>query len=167
MSNHSRDFECITVDKFLNAMLRTFIRVQRVLDKRSMDLAEEFREFAGTGFSTVDDRMVEGPQRLDDIANPYILPLLSMVRFCVYRVSELNVEFSVGAEDHCKEMAEGIPSSLSDSSGHSEERTLAVRIDIARKEEFLIAELRCNDEVVKTIFLRFPLQYSENPAHSA
>jgi hypothetical protein len=80
---------------------------QSAVDRRDLNLARELLELDGVGFSLDDSSMIRISDKANGSTKTRVLPLLSLVSFQRYRISELLIEFAVVAEDRGSDIAGG------------------------------------------------------------
>jgi hypothetical protein len=95
MSNEESDSEFVKIESILYALAKLFSEIQQALDRKSLDLAHEFLEFNNIGFSFKDNCMIRFLDSASDNTDIEVLPLLSLISFQRYQISELVVEFAI------------------------------------------------------------------------
>lgn len=153
MSRERYESGFIKVESFLRAVATSFSQAQQALDRRSLDFAHEFLKFDKAGFSLKYNRMIRFPYSVNGDANLKALPLLSLVSFRRYRISELVVEFAVVRENHGSELSDSQIRFRFVPFGSQYEHSQSACIKITRKKERVLAEFQINGEIKETIVL--------------
>lgn len=151
MSNDEYDSEYIKVESILYALAKSFSEIQRAIDKKSLDLAQEFLEFNNVGFSLKNNCMTRFLDSESD-NNVDVLPLLSMISLHRYQISELVVEFAITEKDHYSDKPHDQNSYYLVSTGEQTLQSRAARIKIMKKE-YVCAEFQIDGEIKESLVL--------------
>jgi hypothetical protein len=100
MSNKESDPEFLKMESILYTLAKLFSEIQQALDRKSLDLAHEVLEFDNIGFSLKDNCMIRYLDSASDNTDIEALPLLSLISFQRYQISELVIEFAIIEKDH-------------------------------------------------------------------
>lgn len=152
MSNKEYDSEFIKMESILYALAKLFSETQQAIDRRSLDLAHEFLEFNNIGFSLKDNCMIRFSDPAGDNADIEALPLLSMISFQKYRISELVVEFAIIEKDHYSDKSHDQIRFYIVPSGEQTAQIRVARIKITKKER-ICAEFQIDGEIKETLVL--------------
>lgn len=152
MSNKEYDSEFIKMESILYALAKLLSETQQAIDRKSLDLAHEFLEFDNIGFSLKDNCMIRFLDSASDNADIEALPLLSMISFQRYLISELVVEFAVIEKDHYSDKSHGQIRFYFVPSGEQTAENRVARIRIVKKEH-IFAEFQIDGEIKETLVL--------------
>lgn len=152
MSNKEYDSEFIKMESILYALAKLFSETQQAIDRKSLDLAQEFLQFDNIGFSLKDNCMIRFLNSASDDSNKKALPLLNMISFQRYRISELIVEFAVIEKDHYSDKSHDQIRFYFVLSGEQIAESRVARIRIVKKEH-ICAEFQVDEKIKETLVL--------------
>lgn len=156
MSNGEYNSELIKTESILYVLAKLFLEIQQALDKKIFDLTPEFLEFKNVGFSLKDNRMIQLLDSASEKVDIEMLPLLSMISFQLYQISELVVEFAIFEQDSDSDMKHRQNSLYLLHVGDHMVKNHLARIKVTKKEH-IVAEFQIDDEIKETLIL-----YMEN-----
>jgi hypothetical protein len=150
--NDEYDSEFIKVESILYSLAKSFTEIQQAIDRKSLDLAQEFLEYNNVGFSLKDNCMTRFLDSACDTTNTEVLPLLSMIPFHGFQISELVVEFAITEKDNEVDKTHDENRFYLVSFGEQTVQSRVARIKVA-KEEQVFAEFQIDGEIKETLVL--------------
>ncbi len=152
MSNKRPDSECIEIKKILNYLAKSLSLAQQVLDRRNLELSHEFLELDALGFSVSNNFKIRFSDKADSHSKTAVIPLLSLISFRRYRISELSVEFAVIAEDDSSDKIRGQNRLRLAPLGSQTEHVKPACINFTNSKN-IIAEFQIDGQIKETMVL--------------